>query len=90
MTIPTFVILPPAIVALIIYMLLYYARDPENRITDWRFLLALACFCVIAGHMFVVIEGLQGPVPSMIALAASLALFGVAVAMAWTRSPMAS
>ena len=85
MLIPTFFVLTPSVIALGIYMLLYYSKDPENRVTDPRFMLALACFAVIAGYLFVIVEQYDPTIPSMIACAASVILLAVAVVMTWTR-----
>jgi ABC-type phosphate transport system permease subunit len=74
MVIPTWLILTPAMIALGVYMWLYYERDPPNRVLELRFLCALGCFAVVAGYMFVMIQSYRLAVPSMVFGAAALAL----------------
>jgi hypothetical protein len=83
MIIPTILIIPPAILALLLFMLVYYQRDPPNRITDRRFLLALACFAVIAGQMVVIVQHYDGTIPSVVLFVAAMGLLIVALWHAW-------
>jgi membrane associated rhomboid family serine protease len=71
MIIPTVLIVPPAILAFIIYMWMYYEKDPENRLTDLRMLLAIACFGIIVGYLTVIVQGYDRTVPSMVCCAAA-------------------
>jgi hypothetical protein len=74
MIIPTVLIIPPAILALIIYMWMYYQKDPENRLSDWRMILAIASFAVIFAYEFVLVQGYDRTVPSMVCCALAVAL----------------
>jgi hypothetical protein len=85
MIIPTYFIIPPAILALLLYLVLYYKRNPDNRLTDLRFLLAFCCFLVVAGQMFVIVQSYQGTVPSVALCLAALGLLGTAVWMLLDR-----
>ncbi len=81
MIIPTYLIIPPAVVALILYLYLYYMRNPDNRVTDLRFLLAIGCFVVVAAQMFVIVQGYQGTASSVVLCLGSLGLLGTAAWM---------
>jgi hypothetical protein len=81
MIIPTVLILLPAIAALIVFMWLYYELDPVKRVTDLRMLLAFICFLVMAGYMFVIIQGYDRTVPSMVFCVLAMALLIVSVHM---------
>ncbi len=74
MIIPTFLIIPPAILAFIIYLWMYYEKDPENRLSDLRMVLAIACFGVIAVYMIVLVQRYDRTVPSMVCFVAALGL----------------
>jgi O-antigen/teichoic acid export membrane protein len=74
MIVPTFLIIPPAILALIIYMWMYYEKDPENRITDARMMLAIASCAVVFAYMVVLIQGYDRTVPSMVCCALAVVL----------------
>jgi hypothetical protein len=88
-TIPTVLIIPPAILAMVVYMGLYYKRDPDNRVTDARFLLAMVCVAVIFGQMFVVIQGYDQRYSSLVFFTAVLGLLIGAVWMIFGRGPKA-
>jgi membrane associated rhomboid family serine protease len=88
--IPTYLIIPTAIAAMILYMGLYYQRDPVNRVTDPCFLLGLLCVAVMIGQMVVIIQGYVGTVPSVGLFAAALALLIGAVWMIMDRRPAKS
>jgi uncharacterized membrane protein len=81
MIISTFLILPPAIVAFIIYLWMYYELDPEKRLTDLRMLLAIACVVVIMTHMVVIVQQYDRAIPSMISCAAAFGLLICAIVM---------
>jgi hypothetical protein len=83
--IPTWLIIPPAIVALILYLALYYVHNPDNRITDLRFLLGVGCFVVVSAQMFVIIQGYDQTVSSIVLCLAALGLLGVAIWMVVDR-----
>ena len=83
--IPTYFVVPPAIVALLLYMWLYYERDPVNRVTDVRFLLGVGCFFVVVAQMFVVIRRYDQRISSMALFVLALALLACAVWMVLTR-----
>jgi hypothetical protein len=87
--IPTGLIIPTAILAMIVYMGLYYKRDPDNRVTDARFLLAMVCVAVIFGQMFVVIQGYDQTVSSVVFFIAALMLLIGAIWMIFGRGPKA-
>jgi len=80
MIIPTALIIPPAILALIFYLWLYYVRNPENRVSDVRFLLALACVGVMGAQIFTVIRNYELHVASVVLCAAA---FGLLMAAGW-------
>ncbi len=90
MIIPTYLIVPPAIVALIVYLFLYYQHNPDNRVTDLRFLLAIACFVVVSAQMIVIIQGYEQTVISIVLCLAALGLLGVAIWMAFDRPTVVS
>jgi tryptophan-rich sensory protein len=81
MIIPTFLIIPPAIAALIVYLWMYYEKDPEKRLTDLRMVLAIACFVVMFVYMVVIVQGYDREVPSMVCCAAAVILLVVSIHM---------
>ncbi len=85
MIIPTYLIIPPAILALILYLALYYMRNPDSRVTDLRFLLGIACFVVVMGQTFVIVQGYQATVPSVVLCLAALGLLVGAIRMLFDR-----
>jgi uncharacterized membrane protein YfcA len=74
MIVPTYLIITPAFVALNVYMFLYWKHDPENRVTDRRFLLGVACVAVIMIQMGALIQRYQGEILSMLLCVAAVAL----------------
>jgi hypothetical protein len=79
--VPTWLIITPAILAFIVYMGLYYVQNPDNRVTDLRFLLGIGCFVVVSLQMFVLIQGYDQAVSSIVLCLAALGLLGVAIWM---------
>jgi len=89
MIVPTFLIIPTAIVALVLYLWLYYERNPVNRVTDLRFLLALGCFGVIIAQLVVMVQRYDPKVPSLVLFLAALGLLIGAIMMRRRRLPPA-
>jgi amino acid transporter len=89
MIVPTYLIVPPAMAAMALYMLLYYVWNPENRITDRRFLLGLACVAVVVGQMVMLILRIQQAIPSAILVLAAWGLLVFAI-WSWQRRRPAS
>jgi hypothetical protein len=87
MIVSSYLIMPPAIAALVIYVILYYQKNPENRITDLRFLLAMACFGVIAGNILLMVLRVEQSWPLLGLFAVSVALLLAALAILLTRPP---
>ncbi len=87
MLIPTWVIIPPALAALIVFMLLYWEFNPNNRVTDQRFLLGIACCAVVFAQMFILIQGYHWPIVSMLICLGAWGLLIGAVWMVWSRPP---
>jgi hypothetical protein len=87
--IPTVLIVPTAILAMVVYMGLYYKVDPDNRVTDARFLLAMACVAVIFGQMVVVVQGYDQRVSSLVFFTAAIVLLIGAIWMIFGRGPKA-
>ncbi len=90
MIIPTWLIIPPAILAFIVYIGLYYLHNPDNRVTDLRFLMAIACFVVVVAQMVVIIQGYEQTVTSIVLCLAALGLLGVSIWMALDRPTVVS
>jgi hypothetical protein len=84
MVISNYLIIPPAIVAFVLFMWNYYRIDPENRLTDKHFVLAFVCFLVALGPIMPGIIGYDPAVPSYVLFAASIVL--LAVAILWRRT----
>jgi hypothetical protein len=73
------------IVAFIVFLGLYYQHNPDKRVTDPRFLLAIGCFVVVAAQMVVIIQGYAQTVSSIVLCLAALGLLGVAIWMVCDR-----
>ncbi len=74
MIVPTYLIIPPAFAALNVYMFLYWKHDPDNRITDRRFVLGMASVAVILIQMISLIQRYQGEILSMLLCAVAFGL----------------
>jgi hypothetical protein len=74
MIVPTYLIITPAFVALNVYMFLYWKHDPDNRITDRRFVLGMASVAVIMVQMIALIQRYQGQILSMVLCVIAVAL----------------
>ncbi len=74
--------------ALMIFMWMYYERDPEQRLTDARMMLAMACFVLIAAYMVVIVQGYDRTVPSIVCCAIAVALLIGSIGMRWKQPYM--
>jgi hypothetical protein len=81
MIVPTFLIIPPAIIAFIIYLWMYYELDPAKRLTDLRMLLAIASFLVILAYMVVIVQRYDQAIPSIVCCAAAFGLLICSILM---------
>jgi multisubunit Na+/H+ antiporter MnhB subunit len=79
MIVPTYLIFWPTIAAFIIYLWMYYDRNPERRITDPHMLLAIACFGVLVTQMMVLILNTDRSISSMVLCAAGFGLLILAI-----------
>jgi hypothetical protein len=86
MIIPTYLIVPPAIVALNVFMWLYWRRDPDNRVTDPRFMLGIGCVVVVMAQMVVVVQRYDQRFTSMVLFVAAVGFLIVSIRMLMVRN----
>jgi hypothetical protein len=86
MIIPTYLIIPPAIVAMSMYLWRYYQVNPANRVTDPRFMLGCACFAMVVAQMVVIIQDYDRTIPSLVIFVGVLGLLAGAIWM-YVRKP---
>jgi chromate transport protein ChrA len=81
MIIPTYLIIPPAIVAMAMYLWRYYQYNPANRVMDLRFVLGSACFAMVVAQMVVIIQDYDRTIPCLVIFMCVLFLLAGAIWM---------
>lgn len=84
---PSFVIVTPALAALVIFGRRYYIKDPVKRISDPNF---VGCFlCLVSAFTYIVADGfaLRGLAITVFCFALSWALLIAAVVATFRRPP---